>query len=337
MNQTKDDMNEKNLSQINKSIKSANENDDLFICSASFEKRSLLAPLHLDEDYQAKKAIIYMNTDFIKKIEKKKIEENVEILKEILYQHTEDIKLIRGSRLKAHKQFNRILSIIKECKKELKNIENISMDITTFNREALLVSLAIINNNFKNFDTQFIYVSPDDHGEWLSRGFRKVRNILSFPGIHNSNKPILLIILSGFEPDRTIKVIEEYEPTKVLLGFGKPPTKEKFLERNKRDQKIVRARQIVEEFNFATNDIEKCKEDLNKLIDPYRNNYNVIIAPMSTKLSTIASYLVAEEDENIQLVYSLVGEYNYSNYSKGIEDIYLEKLRFSNNGLICKK
>jgi hypothetical protein len=131
-------------------------------------------------------------------------------------------------------------------------------------------------------------------------------------------------VLSGFEPERTSKLIEEHEPSRVLIGIGDPPTDRKFLERNQADQELILARQDVAEFRFPANDIAECRECLEGIIAPYLSDYNVVIAPMSTKLSSLASFLIAEAHPEIQITYCVPGEYNTPDYSRGADSLFVD-------------
>jgi len=203
----------------------------------------------------------------------------------------------------------------------------VTIDCTTFNREALIVCLAMLFSLYPDARVRVAYVSPKVHGKWLSRGYRKVRSIVGFSGIQQAGRPSVLIVLSGFEGDRTLKLIEEYEPSLVLLGIGDPPTVSGFLERNLSEHKLVLARTDVQNFRFPANSIADCTVALEALIEPLLESSNLVIAPMSTKLSTLAAFNVAERHREIQLAYCLPGEYNYSNYSTGTSRIFIEDLK----------
>ena len=47
---------------------------------------------------------------------------------------------------------------------------------------------------------------------------------------------------------------------------------------------------------------------------------------MSTKLSTIASYLLAKHYPQIQISYCVPGEYNIESYSDGAKTVFAEEL-----------
>lgn len=298
-----------------------NTPDDLFIVCASFEQRTTSATECLAEDYRAKRGIIYYNSEFFPF---GKTKENLRIIEGILNQRCKDLSNIEGSLNDAHKQFDVLRKAILEC--GLGEIQRVTIDVTSFNREALLVLMALLRNNYPSALIRVLYVSPSAHGDWLSRGFREVRNVIGFPGVQRASRPTVLLALSGFEPDRVKKLIDEHEPRLVLLGLGDPPTRKVFLGRNIEEQKTLLARQDVERFEFPANSINGCYLKLKEVLQKYINSYNIILAPMSTKLSTLGAYLAVEANPDIQLTCCIPGQYNMDGYSVGEDLLFIEEI-----------
>ena len=299
--------------------------DDLFLVCASYEPRSITTAECLAETYRAKKGIIYLNKEFLENRSRDKVQANINTLDKILSQYCEQVFQVRGSWLDPAHQFISLRdAMVPEDSESFYQGQRITLDSTTFNREALLATMVLLYAHYPKAQIRITYVSPGNHGEWLSRGFRAVRSVIGFPGVQEPTRPTVVVGLSGFEPERLMKVIEEYEPQKVLLGIGDPPTAEKFLKRNQEEQKLVLGRQDVEEFRFPADSIKRCAECLEGLLSTYIAEYNVILAPMSTKLSTVATFLVAERCAEIQVAYCVPGEYNVDDYSTGAESLYIE-------------
>jgi hypothetical protein len=228
--------------------------DDLFLTSASYEPRTSCVAECLSEDYRSKRAIVYVNKEFLVSPDGR-TRAALELRRELLSHHSDFTSVAEGSWWDAKIQLGALSSALSS--QNLANSEGlaITFDITTFNREALLVATALLYSRFPHAKIRALYVSPSNMGDWLSRGFRKVRNVMGFSGNQDPNRPNALVILSGFEPERTLKIIEEHEPMRVLLGIGNPPTRPSFLERNVADQRLILARQTVESFEFPTNDV----------------------------------------------------------------------------------
>ncbi|WP_323170911.1 hypothetical protein [Natrialba sp. PRR66] len=298
-----------------------NNPDDLYFTSAGFEERTLAATESLDSDYRAEWGIIYVNKEYFERSNKETTKEHLKKLQKSLEQHCDEVDVLMGSWLEADEQ----LFTLRDGLQVLtgRNSLDITVDITTFNREALLVSFNILYSLSNNITTRILYATPQEHGEWLSSGYRLVRNIIGFAGIQNSSKPTLLVILSGFEQDRVINTIEETEPAKVLMGIGDPPTKEHFLDENKQRQELVLNRQDTERFYFPANSISGSRQVIDDLISEYSDEYNILLSPMSTKLSTLGAWDTARNSEEVQVLYTVPGNYNLENYSSGIGSLYV--------------
>jgi hypothetical protein len=300
--------------------------DDLFLVAASFEPRSVALTSGLAPSYRAFNSLIYVNNDFMATPAAEAMKRTIASLKLGLAPKSDHCKVIDGSWENINVQVEAIRKAFAEIVLGTTPAK-VTIDCTTFSREALIMCLAMLHSHFPGASVRAAYVSPQVHGPWLSRGYRKVRSVVGFSGVQQPSRPSVLIVLSGFEGDRTLKLIEEYEPSRVLLGVGDPPTSAGFLERNLGEQKLVLGRTDVNEFRFPANSISECTAALEAVIKPLLESSNLVIAPMSTKLSTLAALNVAERHREIQLAYCLPGEYNYSDYSTGTSRIFIEDLK----------
>ena len=299
--------------------------DDIFLSCASYEARTTAVARSLSKSYRCRFGLIYYNREFFTEHPGGAAETNLGVLEGQLAEHCEVVESIPGSWSDAREQFLSLRSALQK-KGTIGHKPNVTLDTTTFNREALIVSLAILRDTYPQARIRLIYVSPAQHGEWLSRGFHEVRSVVGFPGIQFANRQTLLAILSGFEPDRVSKIIEEHEPSLVFLGIGSPPTSEEFLSRNLLEQKEISLRSDVENFEFPANNVGDCLASLEQKLGPHVTSSNLVLAPMSTKLSTIAAYLFAELHSEVQVAYCLPGEYNTESYSSGAEDLFIYEL-----------
>jgi len=303
--------------------------DDVFLTCVSYEDRTHTIIDSFSEEYEAEIGIIYINEELLSDdgYDSEKIQNNLEEAEEEMSLHCEDIRVIRGKQQDVKIQLNTL-------KENLANIGkssqiSVTLDITTFTRETLLIVLNILRSKDEEVNTRILYVSPEDYGEWLTRGHRKVRNIVGFAGTQEVHNPTLLVILFGFEVDRAINIIEEYEPSKLLLGVGDSPTAEEFLRRNleeKKSMKLELNRQETDEFRFSANSISECEEALRNQLSNKLDKWDIILAPMSTKISTIGAYRFVQDHEDVQLAYCLPAEYNSEGYSEGAKKVHIDDL-----------
>ncbi|WP_394872665.1 hypothetical protein [Clostridium butyricum] len=308
------------LEQVSNQLDNSELENEIFITCVSFEDRCLAPITYLKKCLGA---IIIQNK------ENKNINcvNNTDKLYGYFSGICKNTEVIESSYINLKLQNISQKKIVDICMSKCdKSKINITIDSSTFTRNQLIGLLNYLEVKLSPSRVRIIYTSPLKHGEWLTSGFLKITNVIGFSGIHNPLLPTLLIVLSGFESDRVSKIICEHEPALVLLGVGDPPINEEFHNRNIKEQQQILDNEIVNEFKFPANDIKACKNELDKQISKYRNEYNIVIAPMSTKLSTIAAYLSAKENPQIQITYCYPSIYNFDDYSSGIGEVYLENL-----------
>lgn len=295
-----------------------NNCDDLFFCCASYEARSTAVVETLSKSYRCKESIIYVNKEF-----RPTCETAMGFLSKALRQVSK-VRTCEGSWLDQTFQFNALKGAIDAVKS---SIENITIDVTTFNREALLVGTLLIRTRWPDARIRIVYSSPQKYADWLSRGYREIRNIIGFTGVHVTKRPTVLVVLCGFEPDRAMLLIEQHEPQLLLLGTGDPPTSNPFLNRNLLEgEKISFSRQEMVKFKFAADSATECFSNLDKAIRKYLKTHNIVVAPMSTKMSTMAVFLLAQKYPQIQITYCVPGEYNTRDYTKGVRNVFVDVL-----------
>ncbi|MYY43523.1 hypothetical protein [Elizabethkingia anophelis] len=301
-----------NVSELNTIVSKI----DLFICSSGFEERSKAFALKIDPN-QIKTAIIFhIDENYIVSYE------NLKELVEILPQ----MKVVTHPKNNPIETYDIILHTLDGIYKE-KRIDdiklNIIIDVTTFTREVLLILFKAFNQkcylNYSNIN--LIYAPAENYPcEWLTRGVRYIRSIFGYSGMILPSKKLMLVILNGFENERTDEIIKSFEPNAILLG--KPSYEDsinstlsdrgniKFDEIKKRYQS-----NIIEEFEFSCVEVDKNIEIIEHLINKYHENYNIILSPLNNKISTIAVAIIALKNEDIQVCYASANQYNINEYS----------------------
>ena len=226
------------------------------------------------------------------------------------------------------KAIDSLMSDLRNVIQEEENIMRIAIDTTCFTRIDLLIILDHLYDLFPNSIIKIIYIRPKDHAnDWLTRGYSGIESILGFAGSYDYLKKTLLVILSGFEEERPRNFIDEYEADCVFFGTSeKNPTKDQFGKRAQQVQRQFLCFDSISSFNFSANSIHQCFEDLETTLSPYLSNCNIVIAPLCTKLSVVAAFLMAKKYPHIQLAYCFPKEYNWRNYSSGMDEIYIQDI-----------
>lgn len=202
------------------------------------------------------------------------------------------------------------------------------VDITTFRREELLILLKILSRLPEGVRdrTSFMYTSARTMGEWLSNNIRQLRPVIGFPGEIDSLKRTHLIILAGIEHHRALAAIQAYEPYSISLGMvprgdSLAPA---IYQRNLELRNFLKRHfeQIHSEFDFSATDAPSVKIKLRQIVSKL-SDFNVVIAPLNTKLSTLGVGAFALEDRHVQLCYAEVDMYNSGNYSTPGDRVYI--------------
>ena len=93
------------------------------------------------------------------------------------------------------------------------------------------------------------------------------------------------------------------------------------------DTKVERIRSVlgsVEVFVFSCYDAPSAEEAIRKIVREH-DQYNTIVAPMNTKISTLGAARAALRDESIQVCYAQADIYNYRNYSRPGDSYYHQR------------
>lgn len=307
--------NKYSLSEINKRLPNR---FDMY-CFASFESRCFSIASKMDIS-KVNTAFIFHNANYENSF---LIDENAAKLRGYFTSSSMlDVNLDQPMTL-----FNQIQNAISKTIDS--GIKNIVIDISTFTHEALLMMMHVLHNKKALLDhIVLLYNGATKYADWLSKGCKDVRNVIGYPGFFTPAKKDHLIVLTGFEKERAIQLVESFEPEILSIGYGVDPTHE-----NHRDTMESIKREFEgwysnlgmkwSSFAFSCSDINSTVDTLKALIDISKNT---IIAPLNTKLSTIAVGLVALENSKTQVLYPIPEVYN-SDYCEASDNYRIIELK----------
>lgn len=300
---------------------------DYFFCCASFEERCLSIIMNI-ESQKIKSAVLCYNEDQVDTFQGHEIK-----LKELLLNtNLTEIKLNSNNPLTTAIR-------LKEYIDKLQSFENkkFLIDITTFTHEALLILFRLLmSRGISKENIHYAYNNAlaysvneiDLNTKWLSAGVKEIRSIVGFSGFLSPIKKNLLIVLVGFEPERTIKIIKDYQPDIVILGVGSNHCTDHSdsIDFNRTiHKKIQEEIQNCISFEFGVLDPFETTSALKKIVEQY-SEMNIIIAPMNNKISTLGVAQLGLQFPNIQLCYVPARYYNSNGYSTPGKKCFLFKL-----------
>lgn len=302
--------------------------DYSLICFASFEDRCLTIPKAVQK-CKIHDVIVLLNVGESAIVKNK---ENADCIKS-LYENASIIEIDMDDSLYTAEILR---NVVKDISRNGTN--HLLVDISTFTHETLLILLRIISECKHIKTTTFLYngaveYSTGDSKEqvWLSKGCKDVRNVIGFPGLIRPSCKTHVVVLSGFEIERLTGLVEMLEPDKLSIGEGEDPTHGNHEEhmnyfiRKIDNWKKMFSSDSVNMFKFSCSDIEKTIEQLNRIVEDNKDN-NIIIIPLNTKLSTLATGVVALNNNRIQICYSIPEMYNTDKYSKPSNNITIVDL-----------
>jgi hypothetical protein len=295
---------------------------DVFICCASFEGRSKTIADCISSNL-VKNVLLCENEEIAEYVG-----ENARYLDNRFHGKALHVPLSLSSPLKSADSLTEGLEKVMSTKPQ-----EYLVDITTFTHEELLILLRLLQRRLKATDRlRFAYTAAKEYSlgavpadKWLSKGIKQIRSVLGYPGDPLPTRQFHLVVLAGFENDRAAQLIDAYEPAIVSLGFGKKDqsiTNEHFEVNIAFHEKLCNIYNGLETFTFSLIDPVQTKVDIANQIAT-KQGYNVVVAPLNNKISTIGSALAAFEHANIQLCYAQANFYNYEKYSSPGDEAYL--------------
>ena len=192
-------------------------NVDYFITSASYEERCLKVADEIKKINPTNSIVCCNTSNDYNKV-------NLEHLKN-LFGDTFTLLELQAD----NPSHNNDTILIKIISIAAQNPKLIVVDITTFTHETLLILFRLLTKILPiTTAVKFVYLEASEYSwnieevedKWLSKGIGEIRSIIGYPGLFNPSKGTHLIILVGFEADRTVKLIEKYDSTIVSLGLG---------------------------------------------------------------------------------------------------------------------
>lgn len=204
------------------------------------------------------------------------------------------------------------------------SVSKILLDISTMPRDTIWSVLSFLKG--ENIEIDYIYYTPNGYNqEWLSKEHGEPRLLFKHSGISSLEKPTALIILTGFEIERTKQLVYFYEPKKTILGLqiGDQFDNEK---RNIEIHESIKGYTETSDFQLNAYDLDSGFESINSQVLALKNDYNIIITSLGPKPTAISIYKVFIEHPEIALAYVPSKEFNIG-YSTGIN---LDKVVFGN-------
>jgi hypothetical protein len=150
-----------------------------------------------------------------------------------------------------------------------------------------------------------------------SAGLGSVQILPEFSGNFGPGRPTCLILFAGYEPNRVEGLMDSYSPSAVLVVYGVSPHKG-LAWRTHLSKELHRelfARWHVRETDVSTLGVDAIIQRLEEEFRPIRDQFDVAISPLCSKMQAVAAYLFWRRHPEVQLVFSSPVRFHPSHYS----------------------
>lgn len=311
------------IKEISDNIKPiSNDRDDVFIACASFEGRTREVVEKLSEDYRVTNSFVF-----------KYDEQNRTNLRDINFNKLMNTLIKHSNNLfpnicNHHDPLDGIFKFENLCKNnsvDLKN-KNITIDITTFTKQYLLVLFKFIEKqNPKSI--RLFYTEPEYYAvKWekpLSYGLIDIISVPTYGGHFYIGKDNLLILQLGYEGDRAYGIWERLAPHKTILLIGKPSFKDSWEGRvEELNRKLISKLPKDSVIYIPTLDPFVVSKNLDGLIERHLLKFNIAISPLGPKPQVVGCYLAVKKYSDVQIIYAIPKSHEEEYFSKKVGKIW---------------
>lgn len=208
--------------------------------------------------------------------------------------------------------------LLKSCTDKLKSDDVVHIDITTMPRDIIWTLLFFLNQQSNRVFIRY-YQPESYHDTWLCKEPYSPRLLLKHSGIIELGKPQCVVIITGFDEERTRQIVSKFEPQKVVLCVQMG---EQYNNTQRNDAALHES--ICK--SVGVTDVSSVEidcygvdfgEDVISNVLSSLTDYNVILASFGPKPSAIGVYKAYQHHTEVALCYVPCKEYN-KDYCQGI-------------------
>jgi len=286
--------------------------DDLFICCASFEERCLSSALRMGIDYRTNFAIIFVIEE---PLYKKQVDTNLYRLQSELGKRTsKGIFVISCQKENPIDGINQLKNIWKKCQPRNPEEPFITIDISGFTKIYLLELLHYLVIELNLGIPRLLHTTQTYLPTKLTRGVEQITTIPNFFGSVSWEKQTVLVLLLGFEPERSLAVWKHFNPTKTVALITNPPRHSNldYLRYARENNTYLLSQPSVEILDVPADNPYAVKNVLETIYNDNRESFNMVIGPFGTKPQTVGVFLFCLEHPKVQVIYSFPIKYTKS-------------------------
>jgi hypothetical protein len=278
--------------------------DDLYICCASFEDRCVSSVLKMGADFRTRFAIIFVMEE---SLYKKQVDTNLYRLQGELAKRTgEGVFVITCQKQNPLDGVAQLKEIWGRCKPRNPEETFITIDISGFTKIYLLELLYHLVIELNLGIPRLLHTTQTYSPTELTQGVEQITTVPNFYGSPSLQKKTILILLLGFEPDRSLAVWKQFNPDKTVALVTNPPRYDnlEYLRYAEKNNTYLLSRPSIEVRYVPPDNPYGVKSVLDGIYNDTQGSYNMIIGPFGTKPQTVGVFLFYLEYPKAQIVYS---------------------------------
>lgn len=296
--------------------------DDTFIVCTSFEDRTTAVVNKLSKEYKVSKSFVFK---YDEKGKTNLREQNFQRIMNNLSVYSENVYPIICDHHNPLDGMDKFQSLCNDIGINLDGT-NITVDMTTFTKQYLLVLLKFIEKQNPK-SVRLLYTEPEDYSvKWkkpLSYGLIDIVSVPTYGGHFYPEKENLLILQLGYEGDRAYGIWERFNPHKTLILIGRPSFRDSWEGRvEKFNEKLISKLPEDSIIYIPTLDPFEVSKALDKLIDQYLKRFNIYLSPLGPKPQVTGAYLSIRKHPDVQIIYAIPKSHEEEYFSKKVGKIW---------------
>ena len=184
--------------------------DELLIAFASWEDRFRLGLERNLENIEAQKVLVFYFDSY-----SERTKENRDAVEKVCGR--KDIEYVSKC-LDVNKSAKNWRMVLESVEGAIQGQQGVLVDISTMPREIIWYVFWQIEQS--SIAGQYVYFSPQSYGhDWLSRDPRPPRLVYKLSGLASPSDKTALLVTVGFDLQRIKRLINWYEPAKLMIGI----------------------------------------------------------------------------------------------------------------------
>ncbi len=290
---------------------------EVFIGCASFEDRCLGVLSLMAPDHRFDHSFLCVYDDF-----SEARRTNVKTMTESLKAHG-PLSVLDASEENPSRSIAELLTQVRAIVS--RSGARVTLDISTFTKRHLLLLLHGLDDAGIWDSLRILYTEPKEYVVDMyvpmSMGIKEVAPIPTFTNLRPSDKPVLLVIMLGYEGDRAMALFQSIEPNETMLLVPKPAYRPEWEGRTEElNNQLVT---LLGEDSIAyadSRDPVQVKTALGSILGTRypTKDWTCLVSPLGTKPQTVGLYCFWRENpDSCAVVYAQPLKHNERYYSMG--------------------